>query len=47
MRFSDLMGYGAEAAAIITAYPQVAAWCARLRGRYDGRHAKPGHNQLG
>jgi hypothetical protein len=47
MRFSDLMGYGAEAAAIITAYPQVAAWSARLPGRHDGRHAKPGHNQLG
>ena len=29
---SDLMGYRAEAAAIVTAYPQVAAWCARLRG---------------
>ena len=37
----------AETAAIITACPQVAAWCARLRGRYDGRHAKPRHNQLG
>ena len=47
MRFSDLMGYGAEAAAIITAYPQLAARYARLRGRYDGRHAKPRHNQLG
>ena len=47
MRFSVLMGYGAEAAAVITAYPQVAAWCAGLRGRYDGRHAKPRHNQLG
>jgi len=44
---SDLMGYGAEAAAIITAYPQVAAWCARLRGRYDGQHTKPRHNLLG